>query len=93
MLKPVAAAYTHLAGYRQLGLKYDDILIEENPEVQKVSVRADMGDAKEGQERGARGSDLRRKGHCWTVATHARFTRGRDSLRRISGLKPNGVVG
>ena len=38
MLKPVAAAYTHLAGYRQMGLKYDDILIEENPEVQKVSL-------------------------------------------------------
>lgn len=37
LLKPVAAAYTHIAGYRQMGLKYDDLLIEEREDVQKVS--------------------------------------------------------
>ena len=36
MLKPVAAAYTHIAGYRQVGLKYDDLIIEEREDVQKV---------------------------------------------------------
>lgn len=37
LLKPVADAYSNLAGYRRMGLKYDDILIEETPVVQKVS--------------------------------------------------------
>jgi hypothetical protein len=37
LLKPVAAAYTHVAGYRQMGLKYDDLLMEEREDVQKVS--------------------------------------------------------
>lgn len=36
-LKPLADRYASLAGYRQHGLKYDDLLIEENPVVQKVS--------------------------------------------------------
>lgn len=36
-LKPVAAFYTHLAGYRQMGLKYDDLIVEESATVQKVS--------------------------------------------------------
>lgn len=37
-LKPVAAAYTNIAGYRQMGLKYDDLIIEEREDVQKVLV-------------------------------------------------------
>lgn len=36
LLKPVADAYSNLSGYRKVGLKYDDILIEETPTVQKV---------------------------------------------------------
>ncbi|GAA5822246.1 hypothetical protein JCM10212_006125 [Sporobolomyces blumeae] len=35
-LKPLADRYANLAGYRQHGLKYDDILIEENDVVQKA---------------------------------------------------------
>ncbi|GAA5858989.1 hypothetical protein JCM5296_000778 [Sporobolomyces johnsonii] len=35
-LKPLADKYASLAGYRQHGLKYDDILIEENAVVQKA---------------------------------------------------------
>lgn len=35
-LKPIADSYANLAGYRQHGLKYDDILIEENKSVQKA---------------------------------------------------------
>lgn len=36
-IRPVANAYARAAGYRQLGLKYDDLIIEENKTVQKVS--------------------------------------------------------
>lgn len=35
-LKPVANAYVNAAGYRKVGLKYDDLLEEETPEMQKV---------------------------------------------------------
>lgn len=37
LFKPLADRYASMAGYRQHGLKYDDLLIEENPVVQKVS--------------------------------------------------------
>ncbi|KXJ90795.1 cytochrome b-c1 complex subunit 7 [Microdochium bolleyi] len=33
MLKPVANWYTNAAGYRQLGLRADDLIVEENEEV------------------------------------------------------------
>jgi ubiquinol-cytochrome c reductase subunit 7 len=35
-LTPVANAFANAAGHRKLGLKYDDLIIEENPEMQKV---------------------------------------------------------
>lgn len=36
-MKPLANAYAQAAGFRQVGLRYDDILIEEREDVQKVS--------------------------------------------------------
>ncbi|KAI5857192.1 cytochrome b-c1 complex subunit 7 [Tricharina praecox] len=39
MMKPIANKYMDLAGYRKLGLLYDDILAEENPIVQKALKR------------------------------------------------------
>lgn len=51
LIKPVADAYASLAGYRQHGLKYDDLLIEENPVVQKVSRRR-QGERRAGGEGG-----------------------------------------
>lgn len=38
-IKPLADWYANVAGYRKMGLKYDDLLIEENPEVQKALSR------------------------------------------------------
>ncbi len=38
MLKPVATAYARAAGHRKMGLKYDDLLMEEREDVQKVPI-------------------------------------------------------
>ncbi|KAH6891443.1 cytochrome b-c1 complex subunit 7 [Thelonectria olida] len=46
--KPVASWYTNAAGYRQLGLRYDDLLEEENDTAQKALKRLS---AKESYER------------------------------------------
>ncbi|KAK0522815.1 Cytochrome b-c1 complex subunit 7 [Tilletia horrida] len=35
-LTPVANAYAQAAGHRQVGLKYDDLIMEENDNVQKA---------------------------------------------------------
>jgi len=35
-LKPVAIWYSGLAGYRKMGLKYDDLLVEEREDVQRA---------------------------------------------------------
>ena len=36
LVQPVANAYAHAAGYRQMGLRYDDLIVEENHQMQKV---------------------------------------------------------
>lgn len=36
LVQPVANAYAQTAGYRQFGLRYDDLLEEENHQMQKV---------------------------------------------------------
>ncbi|KAJ8515536.1 hypothetical protein ONZ45_g7051 [Pleurotus djamor] len=38
-LKPVAAWYANLAGYRRMGFKYDDLLVEERDDVQRALSR------------------------------------------------------
>lgn len=38
LVKPVANAYAHIAGYRQMGLRYDDLIQEENMQMQKVRI-------------------------------------------------------
>ncbi|KAF8232390.1 14 kDa subunit of cytochrome bd ubiquinol oxidase [Tricholoma matsutake] len=35
-LKPIATWYTNAAGYRKYGFKYDDLLVEERPDVQRA---------------------------------------------------------
>ncbi|KAI9622024.1 hypothetical protein H4Q26_015462 [Puccinia striiformis f. sp. tritici PST-130] len=39
LLKPVATWYANLAGYRQMGLRYDDLIMEENQTMQKAISR------------------------------------------------------
>ncbi|SPO27875.1 probable ubiquinol--cytochrome-c reductase [Ustilago trichophora] len=39
MLKPVANAYANATGHRQMGLRYDDLIIEESDRVQKAISR------------------------------------------------------
>jgi len=39
MLKPFANAYANAAGYRKMGLRYDDLIMEEREDVQKALSR------------------------------------------------------
>jgi hypothetical protein len=39
-LQPISNAYANAAGHRKVGLKYDDLIIEEDGKVQKVSTPA-----------------------------------------------------
>lgn len=39
MLKPVANAYANATGHRQMGLRYDDLMVEESSRVQKAISR------------------------------------------------------
>lgn len=41
-IKKIADKYAQLCGYRQHGLKYDDLIIEENETVQTVSEMQEM---------------------------------------------------
>ncbi|KAJ7581071.1 cytochrome bd ubiquinol oxidase subunit [Mycena floridula] len=57
-LTPLAKWYTQRMGYRQYGLKYDDILVEEREDVQKALGRLTP---QEGYDRAFR---LKRAAHC-----------------------------
>ncbi|WFD19321.1 Cytochrome b-c1 complex subunit 7 [Malassezia caprae] len=39
LVQPVANAYANVAGYRQMGLKYEDLIVEENQQMQKALSR------------------------------------------------------
>ncbi|WFD01794.1 Cytochrome b-c1 complex subunit 7 [Malassezia obtusa] len=45
LFKPVANAYAQTAGYRQFGLRYDDLLEEENFQTQKALSRLEPNEA------------------------------------------------
>jgi hypothetical protein len=36
-LKPIANAYANITGHRAVGLRYDDLIVEERADVQKAS--------------------------------------------------------
>jgi len=38
-IKPIATWYTNATGYRKYGFKYDDLLVEERPDVQRALSR------------------------------------------------------
>ncbi|PFH52358.1 hypothetical protein AMATHDRAFT_140070 [Amanita thiersii Skay4041] len=38
-IKPIADWYANAAGYRKYGFKYDDLLVEERPDVQRALLR------------------------------------------------------
>ncbi|KAF8201480.1 cytochrome b-c1 complex subunit 7 [Pholiota molesta] len=44
-VKPIAIWYSDVAGYRKYGFKYDDLLVEENPEVQRALGRLTPAEA------------------------------------------------
>jgi len=44
-IKPLATWYADLAGYRKLGFKYDDLLVEERPDVQRALTRLTPAEA------------------------------------------------
>ncbi|KZP01265.1 ubiquinol-cytochrome c reductase subunit 7 [Calocera viscosa TUFC12733] len=44
-VKPIAVWYADLCGYRKLGLRYDDLICEENPIVEKALTRLSAKEA------------------------------------------------
>jgi len=44
-VKPIATWYSNAAGYRKYGFKYDDLLVEENPQVQRALARLTPAEA------------------------------------------------
>jgi len=38
-IKPIANWYADISGYRQYGFKYDDLLVEERPDIQRALTR------------------------------------------------------
>ncbi|ETW85540.1 hypothetical protein HETIRDRAFT_141404 [Heterobasidion irregulare TC 32-1] len=57
-LKPVASWYANLSGYRQMGFKYDDLLVEEREDVQRAIQRLTPNEAYDRAFRLKRASQL-----------------------------------
>ncbi|KAI7871140.1 cytochrome b-c1 complex subunit 7 [Spinellus fusiger] len=54
LVTPVAKAYVSAAGYRQIGLYYDDLLVEESPLVQEALRRLEINNPTAAYERAYR---------------------------------------
>ncbi|KAG2185282.1 hypothetical protein INT44_002072 [Umbelopsis vinacea] len=50
-LKPVSTAYANVAGYRQIGLRYDDLVVEENDITQEALRRLTLSNPREAYDR------------------------------------------
>ncbi|KAI8336490.1 cytochrome b-c1 complex subunit 7 [Blakeslea trispora] len=53
-LKPVSKAYAGAAGYRQIGLRYDDLISEESELVQEALRRLEIAQPREAYDRAYR---------------------------------------
>ena len=51
LAKPLAGAFANWAGHRKVGLKYDDLIIEENETAQKVRCHSGAEDWNKGRAR------------------------------------------
>ena len=77
-MKKVADKYANICGYRQHGLKYDDLIVEENETVQTVSPKlADTGRA--GQKQGENGQSED------ATVLHSMRTRWGDAAKAVPG--------
>ncbi|KAG1469708.1 hypothetical protein G6F56_003100 [Rhizopus delemar] len=53
-LKPVSSAYANAAGYRKMGLKYDDLVAEENEIVKEALRRLEIAEPRAAYDRAYR---------------------------------------
>lgn len=82
-IKPVADWYADLAGYRKVGYKYDDLLLEERPDVQRALSRLTPREHYDRQYR------LKRASHCSVlhdVLPKDKWTQASEDIRY---LKPH----
>ncbi|KAL1930329.1 hypothetical protein VTP01DRAFT_10491 [Rhizomucor pusillus] len=54
LLKPAAGLYANAAGYRQIGLRYDDLVAEESELVQEALRRLEIAEPREAYDRAYR---------------------------------------
>ncbi|CEG73495.1 Putative Cytochrome b-c1 complex subunit 7 [Rhizopus microsporus] len=54
LVKPLASAYANTAGYRQIGLKYDDLVSEESELVQEALRRFEIAEPRAAYDRAYR---------------------------------------
>ncbi|KAI8073113.1 cytochrome b-c1 complex subunit 7 [Gongronella butleri] len=54
LLKPVSKVYASAAGYRQIGLRYDDLIAEENPTVKEALRRFEIASPRAAYDRAYR---------------------------------------
>ncbi|RCI04014.1 Cytochrome b-c1 complex subunit 7 [Rhizopus stolonifer] len=54
LLKPLSAAYADAAGYRKIGLKYDDLVAEENEIVKEALRRLEIAEPRAAYDRAYR---------------------------------------
>ncbi|GAB5589720.1 Cytochrome b-c1 complex subunit 7 [Umbelopsis nana] len=53
-LKPVSSAYANISGYRQIGLRYDDLIVEENDIAQEALRRLELSNPRAAYDRAYR---------------------------------------
>ncbi|KAI0362694.1 ubiquinol-cytochrome-c reductase complex subunit 6 [Trametes cingulata] len=82
-LKPVADWYANVSGYRKVGLKYDDLLVEERPDVQRALERLTPREAYD------RAYRFKRASHCSVlhdVLPKSEWTKPSEDVRYLKPI-------
>jgi len=80
-VKPFANWYANLAGWRKVGLRYDDLLVEERPDVQRAVKRLTPREAYDRAYRFKRASHLS-VNH--TILPKAEWTKPSEDVRYLA---------
>ncbi|KAI9301888.1 cytochrome b-c1 complex subunit 7 [Cunninghamella echinulata] len=83
LVKPVAKVYASAAGYQQIGLRYDDIISEENPVVREALRRFEIAEPRASYDRAYR---IRAAMQCSTtqsVLPKSQWTKPEEDIRYL----------
>ncbi|KAJ2964156.1 hypothetical protein NQZ79_g1021 [Umbelopsis isabellina] len=86
LLKPVSSTYANVMGYRKIGLRYDDLIVEENDVTQEALRRLTLANPREAYDRVYRLRVAQQCSLSHTLLPEAQWTKPEEDVRYLQPL-------